>query len=62
MYCDYPKKFHKKCDGTFFEHDGKIHFLCDKCGTKFVATKKQIGKAGKCNNCGAPILVKGGIK
>jgi len=39
--------------------DGKIHFLCDECGTKFVATKEQIGKAGKCNNCGAPILVRG---
>ena len=37
---------------------GKIHFSCDKCGTKFVATKEQIGKAGKCNNCGAPILVR----
>jgi len=37
---------------------GKIHFSCDKCGTKFVATKEQMGKAGKCNNCGAPILVR----
>ncbi len=36
---------------------GKIHFSCDKCDTKFVATKEQMGKAGKCNNCGAPILV-----
>lgn len=37
----------------------KIHFSCDKCGTKFVAAKEQLGKPGKCNNCGAPILVPG---
>jgi len=55
---DYPEKFLEKCDGTFFEHDGKIHFLCDKCGTKFVATKEQDGKSGECNNCGAPIIVR----
>ena len=37
--------------------DGKIHFSCNECGTKFVATKEQIGKAGKCKNCGSPIAV-----
>ncbi len=36
---------------------GKIHFSCDKCGTKFVATKEQIGTAGKCERCGEPISV-----
>ncbi|MCH7681141.1 hypothetical protein IID10_17550 [candidate division KSB1 bacterium] len=36
---------------------GKVHFSCDECGTKFTATKEQIGKSGKCNNCGAPIIV-----
>ena len=37
---------------------GKVHFSCDKCGTNFVATKEQIGKAGECPNCGAPIIVR----
>ncbi len=37
---------------------GKVHFTCDECGTKFTATKEQIGKSGKCNNCGAPIIVR----
>ncbi|MCH7681140.1 hypothetical protein IID10_17545 [candidate division KSB1 bacterium] len=37
--------------------DGKIHFSCNECGTKFVATTAQAGKSGKCKNCGSPIAV-----
>lgn len=37
--------------------DSKIHFLCDECGTKFVAAIEQAGKSGKCNNCGSSISV-----
>jgi len=37
--------------------DGKIHFSCDKCDTKLVATKDKAGESAKCSNCGAPILV-----
>ena len=37
--------------------DGKIHFSCNECGTKFVATTEQVGKSGKCKNCGSPIAV-----
>jgi len=51
-------KANKVANSNANSDDGKIHFLCDKCGTKFVTTKDQIGKSGKCNNCGAPILVR----
>ena len=37
--------------------DGKIHFSCIECGTKFVATTDQAGKSGECKNCGSPIAV-----
>jgi len=37
--------------------DGKIHFSCNECGTKFVATTDQAGKSGKCKNCGGRISV-----
>ena len=37
--------------------DGKIHFSCNECGTKFVATTEQAGKSGECKNCGSPIAV-----
>ncbi len=37
--------------------DGKIHFFCNECGTKFVATTDQAGKSGECKNCGSPISV-----
>ncbi len=37
--------------------DGKIHFSCNGCGTKFVATTDQAGKSGECKNCGSPISV-----
>ena len=37
--------------------DGKIHFCCNECGTKFVATPHQAGKPGNCKNCGSPISV-----
>ena len=37
--------------------DGKIHFSCNECGTKFVATIHQAGKPGNCKNCGSPISV-----
>ncbi len=37
--------------------DGKIHFSCNDCGTKFVATTDQVGKSGQCKNCGSPIAV-----
>ncbi len=37
--------------------DGKIHFSCNECGTKFVATTDQAGKSAKCKNCGSLIAV-----
>ena len=37
--------------------DGKIHFSCNECSTKFVATTDQAGKSGKCKNCSSPIAV-----
>ena len=64
---DYPKKFLKLCDGKFFvqrptkegspSSEEKVHFSCNECGKKFVATKDKAGESGKCNNCGASILV-----
>ncbi len=59
----------EESEEIYIEHDateesilssdgGKVHFSCDKCGTKFVATKEQDGKSGECNNCGAPIIVR----
>ena len=59
---DYPKKFLKLCDGKFFvqrptkegspSSERKVHFSCNECGKKFVATKDKAGESGKCNNCG----------
>ena len=46
---------HKKI--VMLGSDGKIHFSCNECGTKFVATTEQAGKSGKCKNCGSPIAV-----
>ena len=37
--------------------DGKIHFSCNECGTKYVATTHQAGKPGNCKNCDSPISV-----
>lgn len=53
---DYPQKFFEACNGEFYESDGKIHFSCDNCGAKYMATKEQGGKSAKCKKCGSQIL------
>ncbi|MCZ6804377.1 MAG: hypothetical protein O7D86_10705 [Proteobacteria bacterium] len=41
----------------FEKHLMRIHFVCNVCGKKYVASEQQQGKSGECKNYGNKILV-----